>query len=289
VGWVKAGDSYEVSLREGTVVARSRRGRSPGRPLQKLPKALRDHPEVNRLRQLGEWLDRHTAACVARVDGWMVSSFPLPAGLVAKVWPDPAWQGVLRDLVVVGDGPDEVGFLRDVTDSGELRAVDLDGETVRLSSATVRLPHPVLMPDLDDLREFATELGLTQRIEQLHRSVWPKPERVEKAAVSDFAGTRLASRFAVAKRATTLGFRASTSSASCRVFEAGRVVEAQVSFSQDYYESHSTMGNLYWQYLDGRHLPLSDVGPLAWSEGMRMAAALAGGQPARAEEGAGAA
>lgn len=150
MGWLAAGDGYEVALVEGRVAARATAGRAAGRRLKSLPKQVREHPEVERLRRLAEWLDRHEAACVARVDAWMVSSLPVPTELVARLWPDEAWRSVLRDLVVVGDA--EVGFLWDVTASGELRSVNLDGETVRLSSKTVTLPHPVLLPDLEDLR-----------------------------------------------------------------------------------------------------------------------------------------
>lgn len=37
-------------------------------------------------------------------------------------------------------------------------------------------------------------------------------------------------------------------------------------------------GSLTWQDQDGRALPLSEVGQVAWSEGMRMAAALYAGR-----------
>lgn len=113
MAWLAAGEGYEIALVDGRVVARG----ATGRQLKALPKALRDHPEVDRLRQLAEWLDRHAAACVAQVDGWMVSSLPVPTALLARVWRDEAWREALRDMAVVGDGPDEVGFLRDATDA----------------------------------------------------------------------------------------------------------------------------------------------------------------------------
>lgn len=278
MGWLSAGDSYEISLVGGKVVARSAAPRGTGRPLKTLPKALRDHPEVDRLRQLAEWLDRHSADCVARVDAWMVSSLPVPTGLLARVWPDPAWQGVLRDLVVVGDDLEQMGLLRDVTGSGELRVVDLDGETVRMSPQTVTLPHPVLLPELEDLREFVAELGVTQRIEQLHRATWPKPSDLDGAAtrVSDFREAQLASRAAVTARANALGCQASGSTVSCRIYEAGRIVEASVWINGEYWENQLTMGDLSWRLRDNRLLRLSDIGPVAWSEGIRMAATLSG-------------
>ncbi|MCA2225977.1 DUF4132 domain-containing protein [Nonomuraea aurantiaca] len=285
MGWLAAGDGYEVALIEGRVAARATSGRAAGRQLKSLPKALRDHPEVDRLRRFAEWLDRHAAACVAQVDLWMVSSLPVPTGLLARVWPDEAWQSALRDLAVVGDDPDEVGFLRDATDTGELRVVNLDGETVRLSPRTVTLPHPVLLPDLDDLREFAAELGVVQKVEQIHRATWRKPAdlKATETAVSEFSGGTYDSRFGLAARATALGYRVSGGYATCRVRDGGSLSEAAVWIGEPYWDGEMTTGDLSWQDLDGRTLPLREVGPVAWSEGMRMAAALYAGR--RVEEG----
>ncbi|MDX3203686.1 DUF4132 domain-containing protein [Streptomyces scabiei] len=243
-------------------------------------KALKDHPEVDRLRRFAEWLDRHAAACVTQVDAWMVSSLPVPTGLLARVWPDEAWQAALRDLAVVGDDPDEVGFLRGATDSGELRVVNLDGETVRLSPRTVTLPHPVLLPDLDDIREFAAELGIVQRVEQIHRATWRRPADLAAKAtqVRDFTGGKFRSRFALAARATSLGYRVSGGYATARVRDGERTVEASVWIGEPYWDDEVETGSLTWQDQDGRALPLADVGPVAWSEGMRMASALHAGR-----------
>ncbi|MFG1759909.1 DUF4132 domain-containing protein [Micromonospora echinofusca] len=276
MAWLPVGDSYEISLVDGKVAARSTGPRAGGRPLKTLPKVLRDAPEVDRLRQLAQWLDRHGAECLARVDAWVVSSLPVPTALLARVWPDPAWQHALRDLVVLGDDPAEPGFLRDVTDGGDLRVVNLDGDTVRLSPATATLPHPVRLPDLPDLREFADELDVTQRVEQLHRGTWDKPDdlKARDTTVADFRGTKVPNRLAV--RAATLGFRVSGSQIRCRVWEAGRTVEAALGFDEDYWDSEATLGTLSWAVVDGPTLRLTEVGPVAWSEGMRMATALSG-------------
>ena len=280
MGWLAAGEGYEVALVEGRVTARSTGGRSAGRQLKTLPKAVREHPETDRLRRFAEWLDRHAASCVAQVDTWMVSSLPVPTGLLARVWPDEAWQAALRDLVVVGEDPDEAGFLRDVTAGGELRLVDLDGETVRISPVTVTFPHPVLLPDLDDLREFAAELGVVQGVEQIHRATWlPPADLAENATeVRDFAGGRFPSRFGLAARASSLGYRVSGGYATSRIRDTGRTVEANVWIGEPYWDGDSETGGLSWHDEDGRALALRDVGPVAWSEGMRMAAALYAGR-----------
>ncbi|WP_105970931.1 DUF4132 domain-containing protein [Streptomyces geranii] len=282
MGWLAAGDGYEVALVEGRVAARATAGRAAGRQLKSLPKALKDHPEVDRLRRFAEWLERHASACEAQVDTWMVSSLPVPTELLARVWPDEAWQSALRDLVVVGDDH-EVGFLRDATSSGELRVVNLDGETVRLAPRTVTLPHPVLLPDLEDLREFAAELGITQRVEQIHRATWHKPAELDAkaTAVTDFAGGRLY-RSSMAARATSLGYRVSGGYVTRRVREGASTVEAWVWIGEPWdYEAET--GAL--SFSDGSgSLKLPEVGPVAWSEGMRMAAALYAGR--EIEEGA---
>ncbi|GJF30962.1 hypothetical protein KNE206_36620 [Kitasatospora sp. NE20-6] len=288
MGWLAAGEGYEVALVEGRVTARATAGRSAGRQLKTLPKAVREHPETDRLRRFAEWLDRHAVSCVAQVDTWMVSSLPVPTGLIARVWPDEAWQAALRDLVVVGDDPDETGFLRDATADGSLKLVDLDGETVRIAPETVTLPHPVLLPDLDDLREFAAELGVVQRVEQIHRATWLRPGDLAPTAaeVRDFAGGRFPSRFGLAARASSLGYRVSGGYATCRVRDTGRTVEASVWIGEPYWDGDSETGALSWQDGDGKALRLPDVGPVAWSEGMRMAAALYAGRTV--EEGKGA-
>ncbi|GAA2436544.1 DUF4132 domain-containing protein [Streptomyces lavendulocolor] len=280
MGWLTAGEGYEIALMEGRVTARAVTGRAAGRQLKTIPKALRDHPEVDRLRRLAEWLERHEAACVAQVDAWMVSSLPVPTALLAGVWPDEAWQGALRDVAVVGDDPDEVGFLRDATTTGELRVVNLDGETVRLTAPTVTLPHPVLLPDLDDVREFAAELGIVQRVEQIHRATWHKPQDLAATAteVRDFAGGSYPNRFRLAARATGLGYRISGGYATCPVRDAGRSLEAAVWIGEPYWDGDSTTGALTWQDENGRAVRLREVGPVAWSEGMRMAAALYAGR-----------
>ncbi|MCX5380072.1 DUF4132 domain-containing protein [Streptomyces sp. NBC_00091] len=277
MAWLALDEGYEISLVDGRIAVR----RPAGRQLKALPKALRDHPEVDRLRRLAEWLGRHEAACVAQVDTWMVSSLPVPTELLARVWPDEAWQAALRDLAVVPDSdPDEVGFLRDATATGELKVVNLDGETVRLSPRTVTLPHPVLLPDLDDVREFAAELDITQRVEQIHRATWAKPADLAEASteVRDYAGGKYPTRFSLAARATGLGHRVSGGYATCRVRDSGRAVEAAVWIGEPYWDDESATGALNWHDEEGRALPLGEVGPVAWSEGMRMAAALYAGR-----------
>ncbi|MBD0418273.1 DUF4132 domain-containing protein [Streptomyces sp. TRM S81-3] len=286
MGWLSAGDTYEVALVEGRVVARQASGASGAGQVTTLPAEIRDRPEVHELQRFAEWLQWHAAECAAQVGNWMVSSLPVPAGLLARVWPDEAWRSALRDIVVVGDGPDEVGFLRDADDSGGLRVVNLDGETVRLTPRTVTMPHPVLLPDLEELRTFVAELGVVQGVEQLHRATWHKPADVDgdARAVTEFAGAEYRSWFHLSNRATSLGYKVSGTYATDRIRDAGRIFTASVGIGDPYTEDKAWTGRLAWSDQDGhRILPLAEVGPVAWSEGMRMAAALHAGRTVTAD------
>ncbi|MFE7644873.1 DUF4132 domain-containing protein [Streptomyces phaeoluteigriseus] len=281
MGWVSAGD-YEVALDDGKVVCRN----AAGRRLKSVPPKISDDPAVVGLRQLVEWLERHEHRCLSDVERWMVRSLPVPFAVLARVWPDPAWQAALRDLVVTGEDGEVAGFLRDADTERGLGLVDLDGDTVRITPGLVRLPHPVLLEDLEDLREFAVELGVEQRAQQLFREVWQRPAALdtEGTAVEEFAGGRFKELRFLHGRAAQLGYRVRGGNAVCSVLEGGRGVEARVWIGDyDGYEETET-GPLTFTDPAGRALKLGQVGPVAWSEGMRMAASLYAGRDIEDEE-----
>ncbi|MEU5591600.1 DUF4132 domain-containing protein [Streptomyces sp. NPDC020298] len=281
MGWVRAGD-YEVALEAGKVVCRN----ASGRRLKSVPAKLADEPAVVGLRQLVEWLERHERQCLADVEKWMVRSLPVPLAVIARVWPDPAWQAALRDLVVTGADGTVAGFLRDADPERGLGLVDLDGDTVRMAPGLVRVPHPVLLDDLEELREFAVELGVEQRAQQLFREVFPRPVVVdaEGTQVETYAGGSFKELRFLHGRATQLGYRVRGGNAVCSVLEDGRGTEARVWIGDyDGYQETET-GPLMWTGTGGRALKLGQVGPVAWSEGMRMAAALYAGRDIEDEE-----
>ena len=74
-----------------------------------------------------------------------------------------------------------------------------------------------------------------------------------------------------------MGYRVRGGYAVCPVFEGGRLVEARFWIGADDPEYETSTGDLTW--VDDRERPihLRDVGPVAFSEGMRMAAAIAAG------------
>ncbi|MEV7091134.1 DUF4132 domain-containing protein [Streptomyces sp. NPDC093085] len=309
MGWIETTGGYTVALDGAKVLCRNAKGRL----LKQVPPKLRDDAEVVRLRQLSEWLERHEQECREQVDGWLVRSLPVPVGLLARVWPDEAWQAVLRDLVVApvaGDGsPDtgRAGFLRDADPVRGLGVVDLDGDSAWWDPAEVErvlLPHPVLLEELEELREFAAELGVEQRAQQLFREVWRKPGpgaagpagATGGTAADGAAGAAAAygwrayadGKFAQLRHATAravqLGYRVRGGHVVCPLVEDGRAVEAAYWLGDDYPEAETRTGALEWRDPAGRRLPLAEVGPVAWSEGERMAASVYAGRVVESDE-----
>ncbi|MFE2721859.1 DUF4132 domain-containing protein [Kitasatospora sp. NPDC059327] len=283
--WVEAGTGgYQVALdAEGRVVCRN----AAGRPLKSVPSKLNDDPVVTGLKQLTEWLAAHRRSCLEDVERWMVRSLPVPAAVLVAVWPDEAWQEVLRDVVVTGVDGEVAGFLRGADAERGLGLVDLDGDTVRLTAGEIRIPHPVLLEDLDELREFAVELGVSQQVQQLYREVWHRPAAVAAGTeVTDYSGGRYKELRELLGRCARLGYRVRGGHAVLPVVEGGLALEARV-WVGDYYEYDACeTGALSWAGPDGKVLPLAQVGPVAWSEGMRMAAALHAGRTIEGEEAA---
>ncbi|BFU45471.1 DUF4132 domain-containing protein [Krasilnikovia sp. MM14-A1004] len=282
MGWMPAGADYEVGLDRGRVVART----VAGQRLKSLPKALKDHEAVVGLRQLVEWLHRHEASCRAEVERWMVRSLPVPTAVVARVWADEAWRALLRDLVIVpvtADGEWDMaaaGLLRDADERTGLGVVDLDGESTRITAETVAIPHPVHLTDLAELREFAADLGVEQGMLQLFREVWRKPDddAGQRRELARYAGARFAELRHVQSRATAGGYRVQGGTAVCRVWEAGTTVVASVWIGDGDPSFETEISELTFADAAGESIAPRDVPPVAWSEGLRMAAALHAGR-----------
>lgn len=289
MGWIATLDGgYEATVSDGKVVCRN----AAGKQLRTIPKQVKEDPAILGLRQLIEWLDRHAAECRETAERWMVRSLPVPSVLISQVWADEAWREVLRDLVVVPVDSHgawdraEAGFLRGADERG-IGVVNLDGDTVRLTADRIAIPHPVLLDDLDDLREFGLELSVNQSLDQLYRETWAVPADLDPTLVrlSEFRGGRFDQLRHLTQRATKLGYRVRGGYAVCRVFEQGRAIEARVwAGSDDPYYSTET-GDLEFADGDGRSVPLVGVGPVAWSEGHRLAAGLYAGRVVKTEEG----
>ncbi|GAA4601016.1 hypothetical protein BJY16_003731 [Actinoplanes octamycinicus] len=278
MGWVPAGAGYEVSVDGRRVIART----AGGKVLKSMPKALKDHEAVVGLRQLVEWLQRHEETCRAEVERWMIRSLPVPVALLAQVWADEAWRAVLRDLVVVpaGADPSTAALLRDADADKGLGVVDLDGESTRITAEQVLIPHPVRLPDLADLREFAADLGVEQGTLQLFREVWHKPAdpAEQRRELTRHAGARFAELRHAQTRATSAGYRVQGGTAVCRIWEDGRSVVASVWIGDGDPGYEAETSELSFADAAGEQLATADVPPVAWSEGLRMAAHLFAGR-----------
>ncbi|MEU0394761.1 DUF4132 domain-containing protein [Streptomyces sp. NPDC006208] len=288
MGWIETEHGgYAVTLDGTHVLCRN----AAGRTLKQVPPKLKDDAAVVRLRQLAEWLERHARECREQVDTWLVRSLPVPVALLARVWPDAAWQAALRDLVVAPPAADgsadmaRAGFLRDADPQKGAGIVDLDGDSRRLACETVLIPHPVLLEDLDDLREFALELEVEQGVEQLFREVWRRPDDAGGLHWRAYENGKFAQLRHATGRAVALGYRVRGGEAVCPLVEFGRPLEAAYWLGDEYPDAESLTGSLEWRDRHGRQVPLAEVGPVAWSEGERMAALVYAGRVAVDEEG----
>jgi hypothetical protein len=286
--WVEAGGGYAVALDDGQIVARGPRGTL----LKSVPAALRESRAVQELRELRDWLARHEREGATTIETWMVRSLPVPTRVLAAVWSDPAWQRPLRDAVVMplddsGAGRrEQAGFLRHAEAARGVGLITLDGETIWCNARLVLLPHPVRLPELADFRDFATELQVEQGIAQLYRETWRKPTDLDPHAtlVRDFSGGRFAQLVHATGRARTLGYRLSGGFAVTKIWEDGRLCEARYWLGSDAPEVETWTGDLLW--VDSASVPrtLGDVGPVAYSEGMRMAASIYAGRVVEEDE-----
>ena len=282
LAWVEAADGYHIAIDGGRVVCRNPKGRV----LASVPKRVRE--SANELQALRDWLTEHARDCGETVDTWMARSLPVPRTVLEAVWPDPAWRGPLDNAVVrPPDDPDRGGFLRGVDPERGLGVVDLDGETDWLDVPIVVLPHPVLLDDLDDWRELATELSVEQGLSQLFRETWGRPTDLdpEASSVDQFAGGDFEMLSHATSRARSLGFGVRGGYATCPVFERGRHVEARYWIGAEWPELETTTDELLWVDERERRLVLVDVGPVAFSEGMRMASGIYAGRVVDKEEG----
>lgn len=276
LNWLPADKDYQVALDNGKLVCRN----PAGKRLASVPKWLKDSDVAQELIGLKDWLVQHKAECRETLETWMLRSLPVAREVLAAVWPDPAWSGLLTNLVVCAvKGPDldqeEAGFLREVDAKKGVGIVDLDGETQWLKAASVALPHPILLDDLNDFRELSVELAFEQSLDQLFRQTWkPTEEQLEKTVIQEFSGGKFEMLTHAMSHCRRLGYRVKGGSATCPVWENGKLVEARYWIGGDSPDYETWTGDLLFTDDRERGVPLRDVGPVAFSEGMRMAAAI---------------
>ena len=275
LGWVDAGKGYQLTLDGGKLAAKNDKGKR----LTSVPKELKDGDVADQLEALRDWLVEHDRECIAQVEQWMLRSLPVPRAVLQAVWEDPSWRRPLENAVVVAVKPDgghdlaQAGLFRGVDPKKGVGIVDLDGETGWLAADRVAIPHPILIQELDAWRELVTQLGVTQGIAQLHRETHPKV--VDSGTTIDkFEDGKFAMLMHAVGKARALGYKVRGGFATCQVWDGGAVSEARFWIGADSPDSETYTGQLSWVDGKERGLKLADVGPVAFSEGMRMAAAI---------------
>jgi Domain of unknown function (DUF4132) len=276
ISWLPADKDYALALVDGKVV-----GRNPkGAKLASVPPWLKESELAQQLTSLRDWLDEHEKQCVASIEVWMLRSLPVPRDVLAAVWPDSAWQSVLTNAVVCAVTKGEIsqseaGFLRHVDEKKGVGVVDLDGETQWLKVDAIAIPHPILLKELNDFRQLTMELGIQQSLDQLFRQTWtPTKDQRDSSSVNDFSGGKFEQLHHALGLCRRLGYRVSGGYACSPVWENGTQVEARYWIGSDNPEGETWTADLIFTDSKEHTIPIKDVGPVAFSEGMRMAAAI---------------
>ncbi len=272
VAWIQTESGYEVALIDGKLACKNAKGKQ----LKSVSKAVKETPEAEQLLALRDWLKAHEATCREAVASWMQRSLPVPRELLASVWRDATWRSALENMVVHSPSDEASGFFRGVGEDGKLGIVNLDGETEWLNADALYIPHPILIEELDDVRELATDLGISQSVSQLFRDTWTPPADLDSASLSigDFENGKFEALNHVLGKCRTLGYRVSGGFATCTVWEGGKTLEARFWIGADSPEEETYTGELNWVDSAEHALKLGDVGPVAFSEGMRMASSI---------------
>lgn len=276
--WIEAENGYSLALVEGKLLCRNPKGKT----LKSVPAKVKKGDAADRLLALRDWLGEHRQQCVETIERFMLRSLPVPRRLIDAIWKDPTWREMLMDAVVVpidAEGQlvdDDAGFLRSVDVDRGVGVVNIDGETAWLRAERLALPHPVLLRDRDDFRELATELAIEQGTAQLFRETFDKPAGLDPRArsVGEFAEAKFLQLNHALGKCRTLGHRVRGGFATCTVWESLKVAEARYWIGAEYPEAETFTGELCWVDEKERTLELGDVGPVAYSEGMRMASAI---------------
>ena len=228
--WIDGPNSYKLGLHNGKVVCQNAKGKQ----LATLPAALREDAITDQLHALASWLDDHRMECLHTVERWMLRSLIVPRQTLIEVWPDPDWRTAMENMVIApttssGKVDHElVGLLKDADAKKGVGVIDVDGESKWLKSPCVAFLHPILIGELDDLRDLANDLGVVQSVEQLYRPVFrPTKEQLLLNSIRDYENgefEQLNFALGVCKR---LGYPVRGGYATCKVWEGTSPLEAR--------------------------------------------------------------
>jgi hypothetical protein len=276
-GWVDAGKGYQLAIKGNALVARK-----DGKELGSVPKPIKEGDVADRLGAAIDFLEEHARSCVATVETWMLRSLATPRRVLEAVFADEAWRAALLDAWIVPldkagrADPAAGGFLKAVERAKGVGIVDRDGETTWIDTDQIMVPHPILLDAVDDLRAMAVELGVKQGISQLYRETFPRPAAApaDPTSIDAYAGGPFSMLSAAIGTAKGLGYRVVGGSASTRVLERGRFVEARFYLGDGDPMDSTETGDLTWLDDKQKQLAVLDVPIIAFSEGMRMASAI---------------
>ncbi len=288
IAWLKADQGYALGVDGGKLVCRNPQGNK----LATVPKWLKETELAEQLIALCEWLADHRTECLRRIELWMLRSLPVPSEVIKSLWPDPDWSGLLRNLVVAPTDaqgkPDatQTGLLRDLDAKKGVGVVDRDGETQWIRAAQILIPHPILIDGLEDLREIAADMGFSQAVEQLFRPVFAvTDDQREKSRIADFSQGKFAQLNFAMSLCRRLGYPVRGGYACCKVWENATPIEARYWIGDEFPEAETYTGDLI--FVDSEQVPqkIADVGPVTFSEGMRMASQIFAKRQVEKEEG----
>lgn len=274
-GWIDAGKGVSLGIRDGKLVS-FKDGKQGS-----VPKALKEGAVGERLLAAVDFLDDHERNVENTVEMWMLRSLPVPRGVLEAVLVDDYWAKVLRDAFVVpvaADGTvnrESGGFFRAADKEKGVGIVDRSGETTWIDTNMVMIPHPILLDEIDDLRQMLVEIGASQGLKQLLRETFVRPTALaadkDPQSVDTYRGGEFSALSYVIAIAKRMGYRVSGGNAICRVLENGRFVEARYELGDGDPMYETETGDLSWVDDKQRTLPIVEVPPIAYSEGMRMA------------------
>lgn len=272
--WTPAGPDHELCLDGIELLCR----KTSGRILASVPKAVKSSVAGQRFVELRDRLLRHQSQCRSTVESWLLGDIPVPSALLAAVWPDPIWRDSLTNLVVtVGD---HTGLLAGIDDTGQYLLVLPGDTTCRVRATTVRIVHPVLLSEPLQWRQLLWLRQSTQPIAQLDRQTHPKPADLDPTAtgIDDYRRAH----FTELRHATSLadqhGYRVRGGYAVTSVTEAGTSAQARYWLGAGDPTIETATGRLVWVDDTEHPIALGDLGPVAWSEGVAMAAIIYAGR-----------
>ena len=272
--WVDAERDYKLGLRAGKLVCQNPKGKS----LASVPKWLKETETAESLLALADWLAEHELECLHTVERWMLRSLSIPRAVVTEIWADSAWRDCIENMVVVpvaaGGAFDleNAGLLKDVDAKRGLGVIDLDGETQWIKTDAFGVPHPILIGDLEELRELAGDLGIRQAIDQLYRPIHqPTQEQLELTSINDFSGGHFEQLNFATSHCRRLGYPVRGGYATCRIWENNALIEARYFIGDEYPESPTWTGGLVFVDESQQPQKINSIGPVTFSEGVRMA------------------